>query len=76
MNINAPVKPPPKPGQVKVYKAMYDYQAQNPDELSFKEGDVLYVIDMHSDWWRANTNGKTGLIPSNYGEFNLLSKNM
>ena len=69
-----PIKPPPKPGQVKVYKALYDYTAQNKDELSFKEGDIIYILDTNSSWWKANCNGKIGLIPSNYGKINYLSR--
>lgn len=37
------------------------------DELSFEEGDLLYVKEMTGDWWKATCGGKNGLIPSNYG---------
>lgn len=63
-----PAPPPPKPGSVKVFRALYDYNAQQQDELSFEEGDLLYVFDMTSDpnWWKARCNRRSGLIPSNY----------
>lgn len=66
----APPKPVPKPGQVKVVRALYRYSAQQSDELSFEEGDTLYIIDTKSDsnWWKASCSGKVGLIPSNYVE--------
>jgi hypothetical protein len=40
-----------------------------PDELSFQEGDLLYVFDevTDPDWWKARCGSQTGLIPSNYG---------
>ncbi|XP_035661835.1 osteoclast-stimulating factor 1-like [Branchiostoma floridae] len=68
-----PAPPPPrlapKPGLVKVFKALYPYRAQQADELSFEEGDVLYVNDMSdSGWWKATCEGRSGLIPSNYVE--------
>lgn len=48
---------------------MYAYQAQHADELSFQEGDTLYVLEKGDDgWWKAKVNNKTGLIPSNYIE--------
>ena len=38
------------------------------DELSFDEGDLLYILDMSSsDWWKARCGKEQGLIPSNYG---------
>ncbi|XP_059490277.1 osteoclast-stimulating factor 1-like [Neocloeon triangulifer] len=60
----------PKPGKIKVVRALYDYSAQNPDELTFQEGDVLYVLDQVTDqnWWRAKCGPNFGLIPSNYVE--------
>lgn len=65
-----PPPPAPKPGQVKVFRALYDYAAQNPDELSFTEGDMLYIIDMISNknWWKAKCNDKIGLVPCNYSK--------
>ncbi|KAL4228182.1 Osteoclast-stimulating factor 1 [Mactra antiquata] len=72
-----PVRPPPpvpKPGHVKVVRAMYKYDAQQNDELSFEEGDLLYIADMsNSDWWKARCGNRSGLIPSNYVEENTES---
>uniref|UniRef100_A0A1I8EKG4 Osteoclast-stimulating factor 1 n=1 Tax=Wuchereria bancrofti TaxID=6293 RepID=A0A1I8EKG4_WUCBA len=63
-----PPKPAPKPGRVTVYRALYDYKAQNDKELSFNEGDLLYVSDSSNDvqWWPARCRNQTGLIPANY----------
>ncbi|KAG1683500.1 Osteoclast-stimulating factor 1 [Nymphon striatum] len=71
----APPKPIPKPGQVKVVKASYKYTANQADELSFEEGDTLYIVDMTTDpnWWKAKCGNKTGFIPSNYVEENTES---
>ncbi|XP_055892076.1 osteoclast-stimulating factor 1-like [Biomphalaria glabrata] len=72
-----PVRPPPpvpKPGQVKVVRAMYRYEAQQPDELTFDEGDTLYILDMKDpSWWKAKCGSSIGLIPSNYVEENTES---
>jgi len=39
------------------------------DELSFNEGDVLYLVDQSNpDWWKARCGRRLGLIPSNYGK--------
>jgi len=68
-NRPAPPRPAPKPGQVKVFRALYRYDAQQSDELSFDEGDLLYITDMTDpSWWKARCSGKNGLIPSNYVE--------
>uniref|UniRef100_A0A914XBF7 Osteoclast-stimulating factor 1 n=1 Tax=Plectus sambesii TaxID=2011161 RepID=A0A914XBF7_9BILA len=38
------------------------------DELSFSEGDILYVLDSSSTsgWWRARCGKHSGIIPYNY----------
>ncbi|XP_061483831.1 osteoclast-stimulating factor 1 isoform X2 [Rhineura floridana] len=63
-------KPPPKPakpGQVKVFRALYTFEPRTPDELYFEEGDVIYISDMSdTNWWKGTCKGRTGLIPSNY----------
>ncbi|MCP9260498.1 Osteoclast-stimulating factor 1 [Dirofilaria immitis] len=68
MTESRPPKPSPKPGRVTVYRALYDYAAQNDKELSFNEGDLLYVSDSSNDvqWWPARCKNQTGLIPRNY----------
>ena len=41
------------------------------DELSFEEGDILYVSSgsvSDPDWLRAKCGVRSGLIPSNYGK--------
>ncbi|KAF2500823.1 hypothetical protein BU16DRAFT_523574 [Lophium mytilinum] len=51
-------------------RAMYMYQAQIPEELSFAKGDILAVLRLQDDgWWEAQVigkNGRPGLVPSNY----------
>uniref|UniRef100_A0A8C0LTC4 Osteoclast-stimulating factor 1 n=1 Tax=Canis lupus familiaris TaxID=9615 RepID=A0A8C0LTC4_CANLF len=63
-------KPPPKPvkpGQVKVFRALYTFEPRTPDELYFEEGDIIYITDMSdTNWWKGTSKGRTGLIPSNY----------
>lgn len=56
------------PSQVLVTTALYDYDAEEQEELSFKEGDVIEVIQRSDDgWWYGKlSNGKTGLFPSNF----------
>ncbi|XP_063226089.1 osteoclast-stimulating factor 1-like [Bacillus rossius redtenbacheri] len=68
--IRTPPKIAPKPGRVRVVRALFKYTAQHPDELSFQEGDLLYVFDEATDpnWWKARCGNQTGLIPSNYVE--------
>uniref|UniRef100_A0A915K9Q8 Osteoclast-stimulating factor 1 n=1 Tax=Romanomermis culicivorax TaxID=13658 RepID=A0A915K9Q8_ROMCU len=63
-----PPKPISRPDRILVYRALYNYTAGQPDELSFNEGDLLYISDAtdSSGWWTGRCNGKSGLIPSNY----------
>lgn len=46
---------------------MYDYTANNEDELSFAKGQLINVLNKDdADWWQGEINGMTGLFPSNY----------
>ncbi|XP_063305190.1 unconventional myosin-Ie [Pelobates fuscus] len=61
-------KPQPKPKpQVPQCKALYAYDAQDTDELSFNASDIIEIIkeDM-SGWWTGRLRGKQGLFPNNY----------
>uniref|UniRef100_A0A8B9L5U3 Intersectin-1 n=1 Tax=Astyanax mexicanus TaxID=7994 RepID=A0A8B9L5U3_ASTMX len=46
---------------------MYDYAAQNDDELPFGKGQIINVLSREDpDWWKGELNGSVGLFPSNY----------
>ena len=49
-------------------RALYDLISYEEDELSFKKGDVITVIEsVYRDWWRGSLpNGKVGIFPLNY----------
>lgn len=50
---------------------IYSYHAQNSDELSLEEGQILKVTDQKLDdpgWWRGELNGKSGVFPDNFVE--------
>ncbi|XP_073337695.1 relA-associated inhibitor isoform X2 [Pagrus major] len=57
-----------------VLYALWNYPAQAADELSFKEGDMVTILQKPegSDWWWASLCGREGLVPSNY--FGLFPK--
>ena len=49
--------------------AIYDYNADKEDELTFQEGQTIYVLKKNDDgWWEGVMEGITGLIPGNYVE--------
>ncbi|KAI5955457.1 HSE1 [Candida theae] len=49
-------------------RALYDLISYEEDELSFRKGDVITVIEsVYRDWWRGSLpNGKIGIFPLNY----------
>ena len=59
----------PPPSQYPIFVGKYDYDSRTDDDLSFKKGDLMYIISTdEGDWWfaRAKEGGKEGYIPSNY----------
>jgi hypothetical protein len=66
-----PPPPPPKKKKQPAFRALYAYTAQEADELTFNEGDVLYLIRNEQDGWMFGTKSgsvKQGLFPANYVE--------
>ena len=51
---------------IKVVTAIYEYEAQNPEELALHPGDIVEVTEMTDDWWIGKLNGKMGIFPSNF----------
>jgi hypothetical protein len=45
----------------------YDFTAENPDELTIREGEII-IIDQENEGWFSGTNtrGQSGLFPANY----------
>ena len=53
----------------KTFVALYDYDARTDEDLSFKKGEHLEIInDTQGDWWfaRSKATKLEGYIPSNY----------
>ena len=52
-------------------RSIYSYEAQNTDELTINEGDILSIVE-HDDgtgWIKAKLGNRSGLIPANYVEY-------
>jgi hypothetical protein len=52
-----------------VVKAQYDYDAQQPGELTVKEDEILYVFDKDDAWLLVHSQkpgGRVGFVPENY----------
>uniref|UniRef100_A0A8C9BAA8 Intersectin-1 n=1 Tax=Phocoena sinus TaxID=42100 RepID=A0A8C9BAA8_PHOSS len=61
-----PPKPAAFPAVCQVI-GMYDYTAQNDDELAFNKGQIINVLNKEDpDWWKGEVHGQVGLFPSNY----------
>ncbi|CAL8246838.1 unnamed protein product [Lota lota] len=49
------------------YRAVYDYMAQNTDELTVERGEVVQLMEQGEDgWWMVERDGEVGLVPGNY----------
>ena len=69
--------PPPHSGDIELtgpapgplYVAKYDYDARTDEDLGFKKGELLYILDdSEGNWWKARSkvNSKEGYVPNNY----------
>ncbi|KAJ8413301.1 hypothetical protein AAFF_G00092970 [Aldrovandia affinis] len=52
----------------KIVIALYPYEAKHAEDLGFKKGERLKVLEEKGEWWRAKSlvSRKEGLIPCNY----------
>lgn len=63
-----PLPPPQRAGPPQV-RALYDFAAEEADELEFRAGDIIDVLDRRDPaWWKGKLRGKSGLFPANYTE--------
>ncbi|CAF88761.1 unnamed protein product, partial [Tetraodon nigroviridis] len=55
-----------------IYRALWAFQSQQGEHLSFREGDLFRVLSRRDDWWsvrRIDASGRvldSGLVPGNY----------
>ena len=56
---------------MRCYQAIYDYEAQDNDEVSFKDGDIIINAVPIDEGWMTGTvhrTGQSGMLPANYVE--------
>lgn len=68
-----PIVPQPRKHSTHEYekyrRALFDFTGQNNDEITFKTGDVISVIDeIDKGWWLGEVHSKKGIFPVNYTE--------
>uniref|UniRef100_A0A1B6M3L9 SH3 domain-containing protein n=1 Tax=Graphocephala atropunctata TaxID=36148 RepID=A0A1B6M3L9_9HEMI len=63
---------PPAPKTTgRVYRAMYDYEANDRDEVSFSDGDLIVNCTPIDEGWMTGVvqrTGQAGMLPANYVE--------
>ncbi|KAG9240017.1 hypothetical protein BJ878DRAFT_546696 [Calycina marina] len=65
----APVASGTTAATVSRVRALFDFQATDPDELTFRKGDIIAVLEsVYKDWWKGLLRGQTGIFPLNYIE--------
>lgn len=53
----------------RIYRAMYDYEAQDDDEVSFQDGDLIVNVSSIDGGWmtgQVQRTGQVGMLPANY----------
>ncbi|XP_022363994.1 neutrophil cytosol factor 2 isoform X2 [Enhydra lutris kenyoni] len=49
--------------------ALFSYEATQPEDLEFQEGDIIQIISMvNEDWLEGECKGKTGIFPKAFVE--------
>lgn len=55
--------------QTVLAKALYDNAAESPEELAFRKGDILMVLEQEQEggpgWWLCSLHGRQGIAPAN-----------
>ncbi len=50
-------------------KALYDNVPESPEELAFRKGDILTIIEQNTGglegWWLCSLHGRQGIAPGN-----------
>ncbi|KAJ9058231.1 hypothetical protein DSO57_1014457 [Entomophthora muscae] len=57
---------PIAPSEPEFVEVAYDYEAQAPDELGLKKGDIVSVLSKDEGWWSGEIQGRVGVFPENF----------
>lgn len=62
--------PPPPQEEAEFVRALFDFSGNDEEDLPFRKGDVLRVLEKPEEqWWNAaNQEGRAGMIPVPYVE--------
>ncbi|KAJ3327002.1 Rho GTPase-activating protein 27 [Blyttiomyces sp. JEL0837] len=56
----------PNRPRIKIARALWDYAAIEDNEISFRAGDVIDVLELcNDDWYEGRINGTVGYFPAN-----------
>ena len=46
--------------------ALYDFEAKEDQQLTFKANDKMKILQKNDSWWRVELNGESGYVPNTY----------
>ncbi|GAA6054704.1 hypothetical protein JCM3770_000039 [Rhodotorula araucariae] len=64
-----PAREPAGTAGPKFVRGLYNFDGETADELPFRRGETVRVLERVSDeWWRGELRGRIGIFPTNYVE--------